>query len=151
MAVEITTESFDPYVRLRDFQQQRLNSAQYGAEAVFVGYMRDQNDGVPVAAMTLEHYPGMTEQHLEAISASAATQWPLQKSLIVHRVGNIQPGEAIVLVAVWSAHRAAAFDACRYIMEDLKAKAPFWKKEQRADGERWVEQNTPGYTNKKQD
>ena len=109
--------------------------------------MRDFNEGDDVHAMSLEHYPGMTEQHLESICSAAAQKWPLLATLIVHRVGELEPGEPIVLVAVWSAHRAAAFEACRHIMEELKSRAPFWKKEILADGHRWVASNTPGTTN----
>jgi molybdopterin synthase catalytic subunit len=96
--------------------------------------------------MVLEHYPGMTERHLERIAASAVERWRLDEVLVVHRVGEIRPGDAIVLVAVWSAHRAHAFESCRHIMEDLKSNAPFWKKERTADGSRWVAGNTPGTT-----
>jgi molybdopterin synthase catalytic subunit len=94
--------------------------------------------------MVLEHYPGMTESYLEKISREAGRRWALMDSLIVHRVGELLPGEPIVLVAVWSAHRKAAFEASRYLMEELKSKAPFWKKEQLEQGNRWVERNTPG-------
>ncbi len=96
--------------------------------------------------MTLEHYPGMTEQHLEEICASAAKRWDLLEILVVHRVGDLCPGDPIVLVAVWSAHRAAAFEASRHVMEDLKSHAPFWKKEVLNEGHRWVAGNTPGAT-----
>jgi molybdopterin synthase catalytic subunit len=94
--------------------------------------------------MVLEHYPGMTEKHLEKICEQARTRWELNDSLIVHRVGELHPGDPIVLVAVWSAHRKAAFEASRWLMEELKTQAPFWKKEQLADASRWVEKNTPG-------
>jgi molybdopterin synthase catalytic subunit len=89
----------------------------------------------------------MTEKHLNAIRDSAMQRWPLQEALIIHRIGEVRPGDTIVLVAVWSAHRAAAFDACRFIMEDLKSKAPLWKKETLRNGERWVDSNTPGFSN----
>ena len=95
--------------------------------------------------MTLEHYPGMTEKFLEQLSRSAAERWALLDTLIVHRVGDLQPNDPIVLVAVWSAHRKDAFEASRWMMEELKSRAPFWKKEQLAEGERWVEKNTEGY------
>jgi molybdopterin synthase catalytic subunit len=106
--------------------------------------MRDLNEGDEVTAMTLEHYPGMTEKHLEKILQQAEQQWPLMDSLIIHRVGEVLPDDTIVLVAVWSAHRASAYDANRFIMEELKSSAPFWKKETLVDGTRWVEKNTPG-------
>jgi molybdopterin synthase catalytic subunit len=96
--------------------------------------------------MTLEHYPGMTEKHLEKIVAEAVGQWPVIDALVVHRVGDVLPNEPIVLVAVWTAHRGDAFDASRYIMEALKSTAPFWKKELLAsEAERWLINNTDGY------
>ena len=115
----------------------------YGATAVFVGSMRDFNEGDDVQQMWLEHYPGMTEKHLQTIADEAMQKWDLLDVLLVHRVGEINPGDPIVLVAAWSAHRAAAFDASRYLMEELKSRAPFWKKEQLDSSSRWVEKNTP--------
>jgi molybdopterin synthase catalytic subunit len=107
--------------------------------------MRDFNEGDAVSAMTLEHYPEMTEKQLQQIIDEAQRRWDIIDALIVHRVGLILPGQPIVLTAVWSAHRAAAFDACRFLMEALKTRATFWKKETLADGDqRWVEKNTPG-------
>ena len=106
--------------------------------------MRDFNEGDDVRGMHLEHYPGMTEKHLGEIVRDAAQQFGLLDALVIHRVGRIEPGEPIVLVAVWSAHRAAAFSACRAVMEALKSRAPFWKKETLADRERWVARNTAG-------
>jgi len=95
--------------------------------------------------MTLEHYPLMTEKQLSAIVELSISKWPVQHVLLSHRVGLIKPADPIVLVSVWSAHRAAAFDACRHIMEELKHKAPFWKKENLLDGKsRWVSENTSG-------
>ena len=117
---------------------------QYGATASFVGTMRDFNEGESVRSMTLEHYPGMTEKHLEKICEDARQKWDLLDTLILHRIGDIQIADPIVLVCVWSAHRAEAFDACRFIMEDLKSKAPFWKQESTATGRRWVDKNTSG-------
>lgn len=148
MAVCVVPASFDPYVFLQDHQRQVFASpGGFGATAVFVGTMRDFNEGDEVRGMTLEHYPGMTEKHLQAICDEAATRWTLLETLVVHRVGDIEPGEPIVLVAAWSAHRAEAFEACRFIMEDLKSKAPFWKKERLREGSsRWVARNTPGKT-----
>lgn len=146
MRVEIVDTVFDPYTRLAAYQASLGRSGQYGAVADFIGYMRHTNAGERVQSMTLEHYPGMTERHLQSIAEAALARWSLLDILIVHRVGAIAVGEAIVLVAVWSAHRAAAFEACRFIMEDLKSKAPFWKKETLGTGERWVEYNTPGDT-----
>lgn len=145
MHVAVTEAPLDPWVVVQSYQQQRFPTAgRFGATAVFVGTMRDFNDGEDVHAMTLEHYPGMTERHLQRIAAEAMTRWPLDDALVVHRVGRLAPGDPIVVVATWSAHRAAAFDGCRFIMEDLKARAPFWKKEMLDGGPRWVEKNSPG-------
>ncbi len=110
-----------------------------GAVATFVGLVRDLNDGAAVSRMTLEHYPGMTERALEDICAQAAARWDLLDLRVVHRVGPLVPGDAIVLVAVSSAHRGEAFAACEFVMDFLKTRAPFWKKEETPGGERWVE------------
>ena len=145
MKVEIHNAPFDPWGRVASFQREMFTTkGTYGATAVFVGTMRDFNEGDRVTSMTLEHYPGMTEKHLEDIGAQAARRWGILDCLIVHRTGEIYPDDPIVLVAVWSAHRAAAYEANRFIMEDLKSKAPFWKKETLEEGSRWVEKNTPG-------
>jgi len=147
MAVKISNGVFDPWQQLTIYQDQQLTSGQYGATATFVGTMRDFNEGDDVRSMTLEHYPGMTEHQLSEIIEETKARWPLQDALIVHRVGEIHPGDPIVLVACWSAHRAAAFDACRHLMEALKSRAPFWKKETLSDlSHRWVEKNTDGYS-----
>ena len=148
MDVALRDTPLDPWREIQAFEaRQPALAGKFGATAVFVGTMRDFNAGDEVRAMYLDHYPGMTEKHLAAIREEAMRRWPLQAALVVHRVGELAPGEPIVLVAVWSAHRAAAFDACRYIMEDLKSRAPLWKKETLAGGERWVQGNTPGYDN----
>ena len=110
-----------------------------GAVATFVGMVRDLNEGARVTRMSLEHYPGMTELALEDICAEAARRWDLLDMRVVHRVGPLEPGDAIVLVAVSSAHRGEAFAACEFIMDYLKTRAPFWKKELTPEGERWVE------------
>jgi len=144
MSVVIRHTAFDPHAEERAFAA-KLPVGRVGAQASFVGTMRDHNEGDGVQAMTLEHYPGMTERELDAIVAEAHERWDLIDVLVVHRVGDILPGEPIVLTAAWSTHRAAAFDACRFLMEALKSRAPFWKKETLADGSsRWVEKNTPG-------
>ena len=144
MPVLIREEEFDPHDEERDFAA-TLPAGGFGATASFVGTMRDFNEGDGVRTMTLEHYPGMTERELERIVEEARTRWDLVDALVVHRVGEILPGQPIVLTAAWSAHRAAAFDACRFLMEALKSRAPFWKKETLVDGgSRWVERNTPG-------
>ena len=108
-----------------------------GAVASFVGLVRE-HPGEPIAAMTLEHYPGMTEKKLAEIEAEAQARWPLQASLIVHRYGRMLPGEPIVLVATASAHRAAALEACAFLIDWLKTEAPFWKLEETAETSRWV-------------
>lgn len=144
MYVSIREQGFDPWDELRAYPGAGEIAGRYGATAVFVGTMRDINEGEMVQAMRLEHYPGMTERHLEKISREAARRWDILDTMIVHRVGEVFPDEPIVLVAVWSTHRASAFEACRFLMEDLKSKAPFWKKETLPEGERWVERNTPG-------
>ncbi|MBX3665415.1 MAG: molybdopterin synthase catalytic subunit MoaE [Burkholderiales bacterium] len=110
-----------------------------GAVATFVGLVRDLNEGDAVSGMTLEHYPGMTERALEDICAQALARWDLVDLRVVHRVGPLAPGDAIVLVAVSSAHRGEAFAACEFVMDYLKTRAPFWKKEVTPAGERWVE------------
>ena len=144
MPIEIRTSSFNPWDEIKFHQQKVDKEGQYGATASFVGTMRDFNEGESVRSMTLEHYPGMTEEHLEKICEDAHQKWDLIESLIIHRVGLIEIADPIVLVCVWSEHRAEAFDACRFIMEDLKSKAPFWKQELTSGGSRWVEKNTPG-------
>lgn len=146
MLIELRASRFDPYAELCRYQSEALNrSGQFGATCVFVGTMRDFNEGETVRAMWLEHYPGMTEGELGKIVAAAAARWHFLDALVLHRVGEIFPEDTIVLVAVWSSHRGAAFDACREIMEALKQRAPFWKRERLEHGERWVERNTDGY------
>lgn len=143
MKVEIRTTDFDPYEEVHQYQRQALDQAgKYGATALFIGTMRDINQGDDVHAMSLEHYPGMTEKHLQKISREAARRWEILDTLIIHRVGELKPNDPIVVVTVWAAHRAAAFEACRYLMEELKSRAPFWKKETLKDKERWVDKNT---------
>ena len=145
MQVEIRDRPFDPWQELTRYERERLNAAgKCGATVAFVGTMRDFSEGDTVTGMTLEHYPEMTERHLREIAEQAMAQWNIIDVLIIHRIGEIFPEDPIVLVAVWSSHRAAAYDANRFIMEDLKSKAPFWKKEQTSKGSRWVEHNTPG-------
>jgi molybdopterin synthase catalytic subunit len=145
MKIDIRTAPFDPWQEVAQYQQGAPDRAgKYGATAVFVGTMRDFNERERVAAMTLEYYPSMTQKHLQRIATQALVHWDLLDVLIIHRTGEILPNDPIVLVAVWSAHRAAAYDANRFIMEDLKSKAPFWKKEVLPEGGRWVERNTPG-------
>lgn len=136
MAIRVQVEAFQPGVEL-----EALHAANTGIGAVvgFVGYVRDYNDGNAVAAMTLEHYPGMTEKALAGIVEQASARWPLLGVEIVHRVGHLQPGEPIVFVGTTSSHRQAAFDACNFIMDYLKTRAPFWKREDTPEGARWVD------------
>jgi molybdopterin synthase catalytic subunit len=110
-----------------------------GAVVSFLGVVRRGDGDDAIEAMTLEHYPGMTERELERIEAEARARWPLQATLVIHRYGRMEPGEPIVLVVCCSRHRQAAFDACAFLMDWLKTQAPFWKLEETADGERWVE------------
>jgi molybdopterin synthase catalytic subunit len=145
VAIELRNAVFDVGAEVRRYQEDVLQArAKYGATVTFVGTMRDFNEGDEVHGMMLEHYPGMTEKHLQAISEEARRRWDILDTLIIHRIGRILPDQPIVLVAVWSAHRAAAFDACRYLIEELKTRAPFWKQERLPEGVRWVEHNTPG-------
>lgn len=136
MTIRVQAGAFDPGAEVN-----ALHAANLGVGAVvsFVGYVRDFNDGHEVAGMFLEHYPGMTEKALAKIVLEAQQRWPLLGLNVVHRVGALEPGEPIVFVGVVSAHRQAAFDACAFVMDYLKTRAPFWKKEQTADGPRWVE------------
>ena len=145
MRVELRETPFEPLVELECHQRMSTGLAgRCGATAIFIGTMRDFNDGDAVQGMVLEYYPGMTEKYLWRIVETASREWSLLEVLVVHRVGELRPNDPIVLVAVWSEHRAAAFSACRSIMEELKSKAPFWKRETTAAGSRWVEHNTPG-------
>lgn len=137
MSVSVQTEDFDPGVELDRILEGRTDT---GGVCSFVGLVRDMNDGSGVSSMTLEHYPGMTEKMLEAIEAEAHKRWPLTATRIVHRVGRLEPGERIVLVIAASAHRHAAFEACGFLIDWLKTKAPFWKAEVSQTGEAsWVE------------
>jgi len=113
-----------------------------GGIVSFVGVVREAADGDPILALTLEHYPGMTERALEEIDREAQRRWPLEATLIVHRYGRLEPGARIVLVITASAHRAAAFESCEFLVDWLKTKAPFWKLEETPAGPRWVEART---------
>ncbi len=144
--IKILTTELLPWKEIETFQEINFaGSTEFGATASFVGTMRDFNEGNSVTAMSLEHYPKMTEQQLGQLVSETKKKWPLLHTLLVHRVGEIKPAQPIVLVATWSVHRAAAFDSCRFMMEELKSKAPFWKKEKLVNGaSRWVEKNTKG-------
>lgn len=132
--IRVQQEDFDIGAEIVGLQAGRTD---IGAIVSFTGIVRDQ--GGAVEEMTLEHYPGMTESELERIEAEACTRWPLQASLIVHRYGRLKPGDNIVLVVTASEHREAAFDAARFLMDYLKTRAPFWKRETGPGGSRWVE------------
>ena len=136
MPVRVQTEDFDLSTEVAAL---RAGDARIGAVAAFVGLVRDINDGAGVSEMTLEHYPGMTEKALEAIVTEAKGRWALFDALVIHRVGPLQPTDQIVLVAVTSAHRGEAFAACEFIMDYLKTRAPFWKREVTPEGARWVD------------
>jgi len=145
--IKLSAEAFEPFEEVKRFQKQQAELAgAVGATSIFIGTMRDFNDGDSVVSMSLEYYPGMTERQLEMIVTEALERWVVLNVLVVHRVGVISPGDPIVLVVVETSHRGDAFDACRFIMEALKSKAPFWKKEQLASQQsRWVENNSKGY------
>jgi molybdopterin synthase catalytic subunit len=161
--ISIEAEPFDPYKRVSGFQQQ-LAKGSYGAQCMFAGTMRDFNLGDSVSDMTLSHYPQMTEKLLLDMIDEVVEEYPVNAVLLLHRVGKLDPGEPIVVVSVWTAHRHEAFTACRDIMEHLKRKATFWKKEtvlkpdhqkdsqvasgqetggQKTTQQRWVGENIP--------
>jgi molybdopterin synthase catalytic subunit len=136
MTVRVQTDDFDVGEEIGAL---RRANPRIGAVASFIGVVRDLNDGDRVATLTLEHYPGMTEKSLEAIVAEARARWDIFDALVVHRVGTLAPLDQIVLVVVTSAHRGESFAACEFIMDYLKTRAPFWKKEATPDGPRWVD------------
>jgi molybdopterin synthase catalytic subunit len=136
MPIRVQTGDFDASAEIASL---RAGDPRVGAVVSFIGTVRDINDGAGVSEMELEHYPGMTEKALEDIVAQAKARWNIFDALVVHRVGPMKPLDQIVLVAVTSAHRGEAFAACEFIMDYLKTQAPFWKKEQTAQGARWVD------------
>jgi molybdopterin synthase catalytic subunit len=136
MSVRVQEEDFDAGAEIARL---RAGDARVGAVASFIGTVRDVNDDATVARLTLEHYPGMTEKALQAIVAEAKRRFDVYEVLVIHRVGELRPTDQIVLVAVTGAHRGEAFDACRFVMDYLKTRAPFWKKERTPEGERWVD------------
>lgn len=137
MTVEIAAETFDPHAMLGDFE--RRQGVDVGAVASFIGRMRG-DDGVTI--MTLEHYPGMTEKEIGRIVREARARWSLSDALVIHRVGQVRLGDPIVLVAAASAHRGDALHAVEFMIDYLKTRAPFWKKEQRGAASQWVEART---------
>ena len=136
MTVRIQSNDFDVSAEIAAL---RRGNPKIGAIASFVGVVRDVNEGDAVAEMSLEHYPGMTEKAIEEIIGQARGRWNIYDALVIHRVGRLKPTDQIVLVVVTSAHRGEAFASCEFIMDYLKTRAPFWKKEQTGGGARWVE------------
>jgi len=139
MTVRVQTADFDV---TRELAALRGGDARVGAVAAFIGTVRDVNDDATVRTMTLEHYPGMTEKALASIVDDAKARWDIFDALVIHRVGDLAPADQIVLVGVTSAHRGDAFAACEFIMDYLKTRAPFWKKESTPEGVRWVDART---------
>ena len=136
MTVRVQEADFDLGAELAAM---RAGEARVGAQASFLGLVRDLNDGSSISEMTLEHYPGMTEKALEEIVVEAKGRWELYDVLVIHRVGPLKPCDQIVLVAVTSAHRGEAFAACEFVMDYLKTRAPFWKREATPEGAHWVD------------
>jgi molybdopterin synthase catalytic subunit len=136
MPVRVQIEDFDVGGELAAL---RHSDPSIGAVAAFIGTVRDVNADASVSSMTLEHYPGMTEKALATIIADAKARWSIAEALVIHRVGPLRPADQIVLVACTSAHRGEAFAACEFIMDYLKTRAPFWKKEDTPEGARWVD------------
>jgi len=136
MSVSVQESDFDPGAEIAAMTAGRRD---LGAVATFVGLVRGGDDMGSIGAMTLEHYPAMTAKALEAIETEARTRWPVSDVRIVHRVGRLLPGERIVFVGVAGRHRGEAFAACEFVMDYLKTRAPFWKKEETEQGTRWVE------------
>lgn len=169
MLIKISDTPFDPWRELQNYQTKTTDlSGKFGATGIFIGTMRDFNEGDTIEGMILEHYPGMTEKCIAEAVQEAGRQWMILDCLVIHRVGTVYPNQPIVLVAVWTSHRGDAFDACRSIMETLKSTAPFWKKEFLSASEvkhsetginsntketpakqsRWVASNSDGYAGK---
>ncbi len=137
--IRVQTDDFNSADELAAIRRNPSNGAAIGAVASFIGLVRDVNDGSGVATLTLEHYPAMTAKALATIVHEAEQRWRIIDTTVIHRVGELKPTDQIVLVIVASGHRGDAFAACEFIMDYLKTKAPFWKKEQTPAGERWVE------------
>jgi molybdopterin synthase catalytic subunit len=134
--IRVQAEDFDVGAELAKLTE---GNHAIGGLAVFVGLVRDLAGDSEISAMTLEHYPAMTEKMLAEIEAEAKGRWPLEASLVIHRYGRLEPGDQIVMVAAASAHRQAAFEACEFLMDWLKTKAPFWKLEETDQGAQWVD------------
>lgn len=134
--IKVQREDFDVGAELKALTD---GNHAIGGLCSFTGLVRDMAGGEKIGSMTLEHYPGMTEKELAAIEEEAKTRWPLDATLIIHRYGRLDPGDQIVLCAAASAHRGASFDACEFMMDFLKTKAPFWKLEDTPQGGQWVD------------
>ncbi|CAH0539180.1 molybdopterin synthase catalytic subunit MoaE [Vibrio marisflavi] len=137
MAINISVQS-EPF-SINDEYQRLSQDSSAGSVVTFIGKVRDMNLGDDVKGLRLEHYPGMTEKCLREICDQADERWPLSEITVIHRVGDLDVGEQIVFVGVASAHRGASFESCEFIMDYLKTKAPFWKKERTSESERWIE------------
>ena len=133
--VRVQPEDFDVG---QELDRLAAGRAEVGAVVSFIGLVRGDTSGEEIAAMTLEHYPAMTEKEITAIAREAETRWPIAAGLVIHRHGRLEPGDRIVLVAIASKHRSAAFEAVQFLMDWLKTRAPFWKSEEGAEGPRWV-------------
>jgi len=145
--IAVTDQPLNPWKELANHEALLKDQAgKWGGLATFIGTMRDYNEGETIDALWLEHYPGMTENYLQRLAHTAHQRWEIVDTLILHRVGQIYPADTIVIIGVWSAHRAPAFEACRYLIEELKHRAPFWKQETCSQGCRWVTTNTPPYS-----
>jgi molybdopterin synthase catalytic subunit len=138
MAARVSVQAAD-FNLAQEIAALRRDDMEVGAVCSFVGTVRDRNDGSPVSSMELEHYPGMTEQAIEAMIDEAQRRFDIRGARVIHRVGLLQPLDQIVMVAVTSAHRGESFKACEFLMDYLKTQAPFWKKEQTPQGARWVD------------
>ena len=136
MTVRIQTADFDVGAEIAAL---RRGNRKIGAVASFIGTVRDANEGDTVTELTLEHYPGMTEKAIEEIVGQARARWDVADALVIHRIGTLRPADQIVLVVVTGSHRGDVFAACEFIMDYLKTRAPFWKKERTGKGPRWVE------------
>jgi molybdopterin synthase catalytic subunit len=134
--IRVQAEDFDVGAELEAMSK---GNHAIGGLCSFVGLVREMAGSADIGAMTLEHYPGMTEKALAEIEAEALERWPLESTLIIHRYGRLEPGDRIVLVAASSAHREASFEACHFLIDFLKTKAPFWKLEETPDGAKWVD------------
>lgn len=137
--ISVQTQDFDIGALYQQITASDNNPLGYGAIVTFVGKVRDFNLEQNVSGLSLEHYPGMTEKTLLNISQQAKDRWPISDPIIIHRVGDLQPGDQIVYIGVASAHRKAAFEACEFLIDYLKTQAPFWKKEQTEAGYQWVD------------